>query len=63
MGRHRKGKGRDPEPEQPVSPLPSEPPIHPDDQPPQAGGGVTGPENIARQQTDPDLDDTTGAHP
>jgi hypothetical protein len=38
-------------------------PIHPDDQPEQAGGGVTGPENIARQQTDPDLDDTSGAHP
>jgi hypothetical protein len=37
-------------------------PIHPDDQPKQAGGGVTGPENVARQQQDPELDDTSGAH-
>ena len=36
-------------------------PIAPEDQPEQAGGGVTGGENIARQQQDPDLDDTPDA--
>jgi hypothetical protein len=49
--------------DEPASPLPSGPPVHPDDQPEQAGGGVTGPENLARQQEDPDLDDTSGGHP
>jgi hypothetical protein len=50
---------KDPEPE----PGPAEGPIRPEDQPPQAGGPVTGAENIARQQEDPDLADTSGAHP
>jgi hypothetical protein len=40
-----------------------EQPVKPEDQPEQAGGPVTGPENIERQQKDPDLDDTSGAHP
>lgn len=43
-----------------------EPDPHPeDDQPdPDSGeGGVTGRENLARQQKDPDLEDTAGGHP
>jgi hypothetical protein len=35
-------------------------PVGPDDQ---AGGPVTGAENIERQQTDPDLKDNSGARP
>lgn len=31
--------------------------------PPQAKEGATGPENLERQQADPDLDDTAGGHP
>ena len=37
--------------------------VRPEDQPEQAGGPVTGAENIERIQQDPDLDDTSGAHP
>jgi hypothetical protein len=40
-----------------------EDPVQPEDQPEQAGGPVTGAENIERQQKDPDLKDSTGAHP
>lgn len=36
-------------------------PINPADQPEQAGGGVTGGENVERQQQDPDLDNTPDA--
>jgi hypothetical protein len=37
--------------------------VPPDEQPEQAGGPVTGAENIERQQKDPDLKDTSGSHP
>lgn len=33
------------------------------EQPDTAEGGPTGPENLVRQQQDPDLDDTAGGHP
>jgi hypothetical protein len=59
--RKRKGaKGKDAAPELPDR-LATAVPINPDDQPEQAGGGVTGGENIARQQQDPELKDTPDA--
>ncbi len=48
--------------ERPPGPKP-EPSVDPEDQPEQAGGPVTGAENIARQQQDPDLKDNAGARP
>jgi hypothetical protein len=35
----------------------------PPEQPDTEQGGATGAENLVRQQTDPDLDDTAGGHP
>lgn len=62
-GRKRKGakdKAKDATPELPER-LSTAVPINPDDQPGQAGGGVTGGENIERQQQDPELKDTPDA--
>jgi hypothetical protein len=53
-------KAKDESPELPER-LSAAVPISPDDQPEQAAGGVTGGENIARQQQDPDLKDTPDA--
>lgn len=54
------GKAKDTTPELPDR-LATAVPINPADQPEQAAGGVTGGENIARQQQDPELDDTPDA--
>ena len=56
----RKDAGKDPQEELPER-LRTAGPINPEDQPEQAAGGVTGGENVARQQQDPDLKDTPDA--